>query len=98
MFETNAMRFPSGEKLGDEQAPILAIRVTIRLRSSLAAVGTVFCDEVVRLEETRKIAHKNARSCRRLLHTALELIIEWPFSFLASIDEMLFLFGTRHIN
>src|SRR6266496_4604897 len=32
-FETNAMRFPSGEKLGFEQKPILTIAETERSRS-----------------------------------------------------------------
>jgi hypothetical protein len=36
MFETNATRWPSGEKLGDEQLPIFAIIVTVRCRSDAA--------------------------------------------------------------
>ena len=102
MFDTKAVRFPSGEKLGDVQDPILAIRATVRLRSSLPGVCAITfweIDGVVRLEENRNAAQKNARSCRRFLRTGLELVIESGlFSFLASIDEMLFSFGTKHIN
>ena len=102
MFDTKAMRFPSGEKLGDVQDPILAIRATVRLRSSLPAVCAITfweIDKVVRLEENKNVAHRNARNCRRFLRIRLDLVIESGlFSFLASIDEMLFSFGTRHIN
>src|SRR6267142_1322162 len=37
IFETNASCLPSGEKLGDEQEPMRAIRVTERSSSSAAA-------------------------------------------------------------
>jgi hypothetical protein len=37
-FETKTRRVPSGEKLGDQEAPILAINVTDRSRSSAAEV------------------------------------------------------------
>jgi hypothetical protein len=36
MFETNAMRFPSGEKLGPEQNPTLTIAATDRSRSPVS--------------------------------------------------------------
>lgn len=100
MFDTKAIRFPSGEKLGDVHAPILAIRATVRLRSSLRGVCAITfweIDGVVRLKENRNVAHKTTRRCRRFLRTDLELVIgSGLFSFLASIDEMLF--GNRHIN
>lgn len=98
MFDTKAIRFPSGEKLGDVHAPILAIRATVRLRSSLRGVCAITFWEIDGvLKENRNVAHKTAGSCRRFLRTDLELVIgSGLFSFLASIDEMLF--GNRHIN
>jgi hypothetical protein len=47
MLETNAMRFPSGEKLGDPDCPILAISVTTRSRLSAACTGGIPWSEAI---------------------------------------------------
>jgi len=94
MFDTKAMRFPSGEKLGDEQDPILAIRATVRLRSSPGVCATTFRElDEARFDENRKIAHKNPRRCRRCLRTGFEVIMESGLSVFWRVDEMLFFLG-----
>lgn len=91
MFDTNAMRFPSGEKLGEEQDPILAISATVRLRSSEPVVGTIAFCESDGVEESRKITNNNARVWNRFLRTAFVEIIDFGPSVLARYDVTVFL-------
>lgn len=61
-LETKAMRVPSGEKLGDQEAPIFAINVTDRSKSSAAAAGLVIVSPYTQTSDARQRKKAENRS------------------------------------
>ena len=60
-FETKTMRVPSGEKLGDQDAPIFAINVTDRSKSSAAEAVLVIVSPYTRTSDAKQ--RKRPESC-----------------------------------
>ena len=53
-LETKAMRVPSGEKLGDQEAPIFAINVTDRSKSSADEAVLVIVSPYTKTSDARQ--------------------------------------------
>ncbi|MGH9907401.1 MAG: hypothetical protein ACRD8U_17670 [Pyrinomonadaceae bacterium] len=81
MFETNAICLPSGEKVGDEQDPILAIKATERWRSS-SEVAVVWLKQLTGQAKVNNTDTTNTAEGGSNVRSRLEkTLIEEPHSF-----------------